>query len=160
MWFSLEDVAYRVLPRVRAGRALAPSEWLTLVQCAEVLVDRAPHGITAEEIADNVERFLIAGRSRRAWRVRVLLTCVELTPLASHRRPFRWLTKGERREVVEQQWIPGRRLGRLCAKVKNLVVLGAYGDPRAAARTGYVPVARRQRFVASAPSSTLTSIDA
>jgi hypothetical protein len=146
MSFTLEDAAYRALPRVRTGHALAPSEWLTLVRCAEVLVDNAPHGISAEEIADNVERFLIAGRSQRAWRVRVLLTCIELIPFATYGRPFRGLTRAERRAVVEQQWIPGKRLGRLCAKVKNLVVLGAYGDPRAAARTGYVPVARRRRF--------------
>lgn len=160
MWFSLEEVAYRVLPRVRTGRALAPSEWLTLVHCAEVLVDQAPHGITAEEVADNVERFLIAGQSRRAWRVRVLLTCIELLPIATHRRPFRWLTKAERRDVVERQWIAGGHVGRLCAKVKNLVVLGAYGDARAAARTGYVPVARRKRFVVSAPAEAVTSVDA
>ncbi len=160
MWFTLEDVAYRVLPRVAAGRALARAEWLTLVRCAEVLLDKAPHGITAEEIADNVERFLVAGRSQRAWRVRVLLTCIEVIPVATYGRPFRWLTKAERRAVVEQQWIPGKRLGRLCAKVKNLVVLGAYGDPRAAARTGYLPVAARRRFLQPAPAAVVTSVNA
>lgn len=147
MWLTLEDVAYRLLPRVRPGRALALSEWQTLVATAEVLVGGGPHGIKAEEIADNVEQFLIAGRSRRAWRVRVLLTCVELVPIATYGRPFRWLTRSERRAIVEEQWIPGKKLGRLCSKVKQLVVLGAYGDPRAAARTGYVPVARRRRFL-------------
>ena len=147
MWLTLEDFAYRVLPRVPAGRALAPSEWQTLVAAADVLVGGGPHGIAPEEVAANVEAFLVAGRSRRAWRVRVLLTCVELLPIATFGRRFGSLTKAERRRVVEEQWIPGRKLGRLCSKVKNLVVLGAYGDPRAAARTGYVPVARRRRFL-------------
>ena len=146
MSLTLEDVAYRLLPRVRAGDALARSEWRTLVSAADVLADGGPHCITAEEIADNVEAFLVAGRSRRAWRVRVLLTIIELSPLATHAKPFSALTRPQRRTIVEEQWIPGKRLGRLCAKVKNLVVLGAYGDARAAARTGYVPVPRRKRF--------------
>ena len=146
MSLTLEDLAYRVLPRVRPGRALAASEWLTLVRAAEALVEGAPHGLTSEEVADNVEAFLLAGRSQRAWRVRVLLTLIDVLPLATYGRRYGGLTKDERRALVTTQWIPGRRLGRLCSKVKNLVVLGAYGDPRAAERTGYVPVARRARF--------------
>jgi len=109
-------------------------------------VDGSPHGISAEAIADNVETFLIAGRSRRAWRVRALLTLVELLPVATYGRRFGALTRAERRAIIEKQWITGKRLGRVCAKVKNLVVLGAYGDPRAAARTGYVPLGKRPRF--------------
>ena len=146
MSVTLEDVAYKLLPRVRPGRALSPSEWRTLVHAADVLVGGAPHGITPEEVADNVETFLIVGRSRRAWRVRVLLTLIEVLPVATCGRRFSALDRSERRALVEREWIPGKRLGRVCAKVKNLVVLGAYGDPRAAVKTGYVPLGRRARF--------------
>jgi hypothetical protein len=143
---TLEDVAYRALPRVAPGRALALSEWRTLVRVAEVLVADGPHGVTPENVADNVEAFLVAGRSRRAWRVRVLLTFIQIAPIATHRRTFEALSFDERRAFICERWTPERRLGRLCSKVKNLVVLGAYGDPRAAARIGYVPVLRRSRF--------------
>ena len=88
------------------------------------------------------------GRSRRAWRVRILLHTIELSSLRRFGRRFSRLEIEERRTLIVEEWIPGRGLGRLCAKVKNLVVLGAYGDPRAAARTGYVPVHRRERFLA------------
>ena len=158
--FSLEDVAYRLLPRVAPGAALARSERRTLVHAAEILVGGGPHGITPEEVADNVERFLVAGRSRRAWRVRILLTVIELAPVATHGKTFGALSRSQRRAIVETEWIPGRRLGRLCAKVKNLVVLGAYGDPRAAARTGYVPVLRRKRFMQPSASAPAVGADA
>ena len=116
------------------------------MHAADVLVGGAPHGITPEEVADNVETFLIVGRSQRAWRVRVLLTLIEVLPVATRGRPFSALDRSQRRAIVEREWIPGKRLGRVCAKVKNLVVLGAYGDPRAAAQTGYVSLDRRPRF--------------
>jgi hypothetical protein len=107
-----------------------------------------PHGVSAEQIASNVERFLVAGRSRRAWRVRVLLRAIEISSFPRFGRSFSSLGLEDRRTLVVEEWISGRPLGRLCGKVKNLVVLGAYGDPSAAARTGYVPVHRRQRFLA------------
>jgi hypothetical protein len=152
MSITLEDVAYRTLPRVLPGRALAHSEWLTLVAVAEVLVSDAPHGVSFEDIASNVDRFLVLGRSRRAWRVRVLMTLIEWLPVAKGRPRFSRLSVAERRTIVEKEWIAGTRLGRICAKVKNLVVLGAYGDGRAAAQTGYLPIERRARFRDASPS--------
>lgn len=147
MRVSLAEVASFLLPRLPLGGALAPSERRTLVKAAEVLMKGGPHGLSAEDIATNVERFLVVGRSRRAWRVRVLLQLVEVSPLPRLRRPFSRLTLEERRAWIVQEWIAGRPIGRICAKVKNLVVLGAYSDPKAAARTGYVPVHRRKRFL-------------
>jgi hypothetical protein len=146
MRVTLEDAAYLVLPRVPVGRVLAHPEWLTLVRVAEVLMSGAPHDVTAERIADNVEEFLRAGRSRRAWRVRVLMHIIEHAPLATNGRRFGDLSPSERRALVEQKWIGGHGVWRICSKVKNLVVLGAYGDRRAAKQTGYVPVPLRPRF--------------
>lgn len=146
MRVTLEDAAHFVLPRVPVGRALAHAEWLTLVYVAEVLLKGAPHDVTAEQTADNVEAFLRAGRSRRAWRVRLLLTLIELTPLATNRLRFSQLSQEERRLLIERKWMAGQGVWRICSKVKNLVILGAYGDRRAAAKTGYVPVPLRPRF--------------
>ncbi len=146
MRLTLEGAAHVLLPRVTAGRALAHSEWLTLVQVAEILSTGAPHDVRPEQVADNVEAFLAAGRSRRAWRVRVLLTLIEFAPMATERRRFGDLSPEERRVLIERKWIGGRGIWRVCSKVKNLVVLGAYGDRRAAAKTGYVPVPLRPRF--------------
>lgn len=146
MWISLERVVRRVLPAVDAGRALSRSERVTLMQAAEVLLEGAAVELAASRVADNIDAFLVAGRSRRAWRVRVLLRVIELTPMATHRRPFSRLTRAERRALVRERWTTGHHVYRLCAKVRNLVILGAYGDPRAAEATGYVPVPKRPRF--------------
>jgi len=147
MRITLEDVAYRLLPRLEPGRALAHGEWLTLVSVAEVLLDGSPHEAPSDRVADNVERFLIAGRSRRAWRVRLLLELVQWLPVIDFGSRFTVLPREMRRRLIEEKWIRDRRhLWRVCAKVRDLVVLGAYGDARAGALTGYVPVPLRPRF--------------
>jgi hypothetical protein len=146
MRITLEDVTSKILPRVSAGRALAHSEWLTLVRVAECLLAGALQDLTPEQVANNVENFLIAGRSRRAWRIRILLIVIEHMPLTTHRRTFGALSIEERRALVLDKWVEGKHLWRVCSKVRNLVILGAYGDKRAAAKTGYVPVSLRARF--------------
>jgi len=145
MAFTLENVALTLLPSVPMVHALAHREWLTLVSAAEVLLSGAPHGVSPEQVADNVERFLIAGHSRRAWRVRILLQLIELLPLATDRARFSALSVEHRRALIERRWIAGKHIWRICGKVRDLVVLGAYGDGRAVA-TGYVPVPLRSRF--------------
>jgi hypothetical protein len=146
MAITLAHVARALLPALPVGRALAPSEWRTLARVADVFLEGVDLNVTAERAADNVEAFLVAGRSRRAWRVRVLLTVIELSTLATHGRPFARLALEVRRDIVRNNWMSGRHVWRICGKVRNLVLLGAYGDREASARTGYVPVPLRPRF--------------
>jgi hypothetical protein len=139
-WFGLDEVAYRLLPQVAPGRALASSEWRTLRAAAEVLLEALPIEITASEVADNVERFLSAGRSKRAWRCRVLLTLLELIPLHTHARCFSALSQAERKALFRERVIGARGVWGVCAKVRYLVLMGAYGDERVHAQLGvWVP---------------------
>jgi hypothetical protein len=156
MPITLAHVARALLPTLPTGRALAPREWRTLTKVAEVFLEGVDLNVTAEQTADNVERFLLAGRSRRAWRVRVLLTVIDLSTLPTHARPFMRLPLDARRDIVRHKWMGGRHVWRICGKVRNLVLLGAYGDREASARTGYVPVPLRPRFIkrAAAPMPT------
>jgi hypothetical protein len=146
MAITLAHVARALLPTLAVGRALAPSEWRTLARVADVFLEGVDLNVSPERTADNVEAFLVAGRSRRAWRVRVLLTVIELSTLPTHRRPFSRLGLDARRDIVRHKWMGGRHVWRICGKVRNLVLLGAYGDREASARTGYVPVPLRPRF--------------
>jgi hypothetical protein len=145
MTITLEDVSYRVLPRVHAGRALADSEWRTLMRMAETLLEECPVEISPWQVADNVERFLIAGRSRRAWRVRVLLTLLEFLPVPFYGAPFSKLDRRDRRTLVDERLIGGRHLWSICAKVKLLVTVGIYGDRKAHPAIGFVPIRIRPR---------------
>jgi hypothetical protein len=139
-WLRLDEVAYRVLPQVAPGRALASSEWRTLRAAAEVLLEAVPLEVTSSEVADNVERFLCTGRSKRAWRCRVLLTLLELITLHTHARCFSALTKTERKQLFTERVIGARGLWGVCAKVRYLVIMGAYGDERVHAQLGvWVP---------------------
>ncbi len=152
---TLKDLATLLLPPLAPGRALAARERATLEHVVEVFLQDAPVDITRERAAENIERFLVAGRSRRAWRVRVLLTAIELSPLVTDRQLFSRLTLGARTAIVRERWSTGRNLNRIYGKVRNLAILGIYGDPDAAKATGYVPLALRPRFQttsAGAPS--------
>jgi hypothetical protein len=148
----LIEFAHRALPRVEPGRALAESEWRTLVYAADAILEGCPVPIRPDEVADNVERFLIAGRSKRAWRCRLLLTLVEYLPLAAGGARFSRMTKVERQALIQDRFmnqqplLRGGRLWWICAKVRYLVLMGAYGDPRAAAATGFVPADQRPRL--------------
>lgn len=126
--FTLDELAYRVLPQVAPGRAIADREWRTLRLVAEAILIDLPFKIDPSRVADNVERFLCEGRSRRAWRCRVLLTLLEALPVTTHLRPFSALGVSERRRLFELRIIDGEGLWGLCAKVRYLVLMGAYGD--------------------------------
>src|SRR5271167_4469572 len=76
---TLQSVLMRILPLPRPGRCFADAEWRTLARAAEVMLPTARE-VPPEDVADNVERFLVRGRSRRAWRVRVLMHLVEFLP--------------------------------------------------------------------------------
>jgi hypothetical protein len=142
---TLQSLLLRVLPLPSPGRALADAEWRSLVRIAEALVADTGE-VPPEDIADNVEAFLLRGRSKRAWRVRALLQVVEWSPLTLGRKPLSQLTLSERRRLVEERYMEGRGLWGLCAKVRYLVLMGTYGDRRLHAPTSYVPVSKRRRF--------------
>jgi hypothetical protein len=150
---TLKDLAVLLLPRLGPGRALATRERTTLEHVVEVFLEGAPVDITRERAAENIERFLIAGRSRRAWRVRVLLTAIELSSLPTDRRLFSRLPLAARAAIVRERWASGRNLNRIYGKVRNLAILGIYGDPGAATATGYVPLSLRPRFRAVAAAA-------
>lgn len=142
---TLQSLLLRVLPLPTAGKVLADAEWRSLVRIAEAIVPDSRE-VPPEDIADNVETFLLRGRSRRAWRVRALLHLVEWSPLTVGRKPLSQLSLTERRRLVEERYIDGRGIWGICAKVRYLVLMGAYGDRRLHAPTSYVPVSRRRRF--------------
>ena len=84
---NLQSLLLRALPLPGPGRALAENEWRTFVRVAEVLIPTVDE-VSPEDVADNVEKFLIRGRSRRAWRVRALAELVEWSPVALGKKPL------------------------------------------------------------------------
>ena len=143
---TLQSLLLRALPLPGPGRAFAESEWRTFVSMAQVLVPDVTE-VSPEQIADNIEKFIIVGRSRRAWRVRALAHLVELSPLALGRKPISQMGIEERRRFVEEHHVEGGGvLGvwDICAKIRFLVLMGTYGDVRTHDRTSYVPASLRR----------------
>ena len=143
---TLDELTYRLLPRVQAGAALADSEWRTLAAAASVLLEGEDPVIDADQVANNVERFLIHGRSQQVWRVRLLLTLLEYLPLSCEGRTFSQLEPTQRKRLARERVMNGTGLWRLCARVRLLLIMGAYGDARGFARTRTLPVLQRPRF--------------
>jgi hypothetical protein len=142
---TLQSLLLRLLPLPAPGRALAETEWRTLARVAEALVPDTVE-VPSTDIADNVERFLIRGRSRHAWRVRALMHVIEWSPLIVGRKRLSLLTLPERRRLLVRYYVDGRGLWGICAKARYLVLIGVYGDGRLHAPTSYVAVSRRRRF--------------
>jgi hypothetical protein len=142
---TLQSLLLRVLPLPSPGRVFAETEWRTLARLAGALIPDSV-GMPPEDIADNVETFLIRGRSRRAWRIRALMHVVEWSPLALGCRPLSQMSARERRRFVVERYVEGRGIWGICAKARYLVLLGTYGDGRLHATTSFVPVSSRRRF--------------
>jgi hypothetical protein len=145
MKLALDSIVWRLLPSVKPGRALADPEWRTLRAAAEALLPNEV-AVTSERVADNVEVFLSTGRSRRAWRCRVLLHLLEALAFAKTGRPFSALPIERRRAFASTELAGEHHAAWLCAKVRFLVYLGAYGDRSSHAMTGFVPVHARPRL--------------
>ena len=47
---------------------------------------------------------------------------------------------------MQQRWVSGEGVFGLCARVRLLVIMGGYGDPRSWDEIGFVPLALRPRF--------------
>jgi hypothetical protein len=133
----------------RVAEALLPDSFQGVGHDVTNPVQTAPDRSrpSGEEIADNVESFLIRGRSKRAWRVRGLMVLVEYSPLLRAQPPLSRMTVAQRRRLITDRYVDGKHLWGICAKVRFLVLMGAYGDARLHAPTSYVPVSRRPRFI-------------
>ena len=140
---TLETIAKLLLPQPSGKGALfAESERRTLAAAADVLLEGADFPWSADDIARNVERFI--GGSRRAWRVRVLLTFVELAPRAAGLPRFSRASRSERARLLREG--PHARVASLFRRVRPLVLLGAYATADARRRVGWVEVRERSRF--------------
>ncbi len=147
MFITLQTLAEWLLPRPRPGELLATRERRTLAAAADVLLEGIEFEIGSDELTRNVERFLGARSSRRAWRVRVLLTVVEFAPpVLLRRRSFSRMSREERVELIRDKFVGGAHIWALCGRIRPLVYLGAYASPTAGRHVGWVPVPERARF--------------
>lgn len=146
MHFHIPQLVQRLLPSVAPGRAISPAEWKVLEKAAETLIEGSPLDIEAREIANNCETFFVEGRSQRLWRIRLLFVLLEMLPITVYGKRFTQLSAEQRRELAREYLASDKRFWRLAGKIRILVYLGAYGDPKAHEPTGFVPVPLRTRF--------------
>jgi hypothetical protein len=134
------------LARPRPGAFFSDRERNTITCVAEVQLEGEPSKVTPEAAIQNLENFLERGHSRRAVRIRVMLGVLELLPLTLGRRPFSRLSPAVRRDVVRRHLATGGHLWKVCAKVRQLIYLGAYADESSQSTIGFVQVRSRARY--------------
>lgn len=144
--FSIQAVADFLLPAVPNGFALAPAERRILAAVADVVKQGAPVALSGGQVADNVDAFLVAGRSQRAWRIRLLLYLLEYLPLRETGRRLTSLDPDERSKLIRARFQHAKGLWWIASKARYLVLMGLYGDDSAPAATGFVPPERRDRY--------------
>jgi hypothetical protein len=142
---AFEAITLLVLARPRPGGFFSDRERRTITGVAEVVLEGEPSKITPEAAIENLENFLVRGRSRRALRIRVMLGVLEMLPLTVGRRPFSRLSRALRRHIVREHLATGGHLWKVCSKVRQLVYLGAYADEPSQTAVGFVQVRSRAR---------------
>jgi hypothetical protein len=153
--FTLDRLATFLLPKPEPGRFFSPLERAPLIAAAEVLLDGYPTPATPEDVVKNAETFLIAGRSRRAWRIRVLLVLLEVLPLflLGFGGRFSKLPPESRVRFIQERLTRGRGLFRVAANIRVLINVGAYCDPRAEDAVGFVPIPTRVKAPRERPAA-------
>jgi hypothetical protein len=143
---AFEVLVRVVLARPRPGAFFSDRERRTIVGIAEVQLEGEPSKVTPEAAVESLERFLARGRSRRASRIRVMLGLLELLPLTLGRGPFSRLSPVLRSDIVRGHLATGGHLWKVCAKVRQLIYLGAYADESSQNAVGFVQVRSRARY--------------
>ena len=152
---------YARAQKARFGlRYLGSAAFGALAAMADVLVDTAsPDRPSGEEVAKRVDAFLVSFESPAKSSLRLSLLALAYYPLLSLHPPLAMMDPASRLAFVRKRFVvevaergrldPLRSLRQdLIFGASQLAYLGYYGDPRAAAATGYVPFSQLQPALA------------
>jgi hypothetical protein len=127
-------------------RYLSRLQWRIASKLAEALV-RPPndeYAIPPTDVGLNIDRYLAASRSPMRLQIRAALLLLNVWPtLTGLRRPFIWMSLPARRKWTDRFLHNRGLLMPKLAKLKNLIFLNYYTDPRTDAHTGFSQVLDR-----------------
>jgi len=125
------------------GHALFEWEGAVLAAAAEALVPgvpggEIPGGVSPDDIACNVDRYVLGMPSKMRTEIHGLFALVEHgTSLDGNLRRFTRLAPAARREFVEALALRDDELGQAAKGLRDFAYLGYYQDPRAWPGIGY-----------------------
>jgi len=111
--------------------------------------------ITPQEVARNVDGYLVSFQAKSKWVMRLVLTCLEYYPLLSLRAPLRLMQPEKRLAFLKKRFMVDYSYRVLPAWYKSLVqaairmakqlcYTGYYSDARVYESIGYVPYSKRK----------------
>ena len=136
-----------VRPRLRF---FWPVEFHIATALADALIVPPPGqgpAIRPDEVALNVDRYLAAAYTPMTLQIRVGLRALNLLPVFSGNLPFRFMSSTARRAWCRRFRTNRGLLVPKVAKLKSLIYLGYYSDPRTDHETGYATVLERETLV-------------
>ena len=136
-------------------RFLSPTQHRAALAMAEVLIEGDMELLTPEQVAREIDDYLVSFAARAKWKFRLALLGISAYPLLRGRPPFGLMSTEDRRRHLKKWFeadVVERRLPQLLRKpvqsmfyaAQQLVFIGYYSDPRTAPSTGYVPFSERE----------------
>ncbi len=94
--------------------------------------------VPCEDVAFNIDRFIALNRSTVRFFVRVLLFLWQIHTIFFFKPPFSWLGKETQKKYVRRIFKNARGfIAFQLSKIKQLIYLGYYTDPRSDVQTGF-----------------------
>ncbi len=111
-----------------------------MIRFSEIFItpEQGRFAVPPEDIAFNIDRFVSISRSSMKIFVKILLLLWQVRPLLSFKLPFTWMSKEEQIRFIKNDLIRNNGLFFFeLMKMKMLIYMNYYADPRTDKQTGY-----------------------
>jgi hypothetical protein len=142
-------VGWQMVRRKRLGyKSLWPFMARTSRLYAQAMIAGDPPGGDWDNVPRNLDRYLAGAVSPRIWRIKLVLTIMELAPLLRFRLPFSLMGEAGRKAFVDRHVTGADGLMRIAAIGRQLIRMGYYATPQVQDEIGFVPMETRAAWKA------------
>jgi hypothetical protein len=137
-------VGWQLMRRKQRGyKKLWPFMVRTTRNYAVAMIEGDPPGGDWNNVPRNLDRYLAEAVSPRIWRIRLVLTLMEVAPLLRFRPLFSMMGEAGRKAFVEKHVTEAGGVLRIVAIGRQLIRMGYYATPEVQDEVGFVPMERR-----------------
>jgi len=140
-------VAWQLALRRRRGyRTLWPFMARTARLYARAMIPADAPGGDWENVPRNLDKYIADARSPRVWRIKLVLTVMEIAPILRLRPLFSMMSDAGRRKFVDRYLTAAGGIMRVPAIGRQLVRLGYYATPETHDQIDFIPMPKRAKW--------------
>jgi hypothetical protein len=136
-------VLQKLQQRRRGYQRLWPYMARTSRLYAEAMIEGDAPGGDWENVPRNLDKYIAATISPRIWRLRLVITAMEVAPVIRFRLPFSMLSAKARKDFVERYLVEPKGVMRIPSLGRQLMRLGYYATPQTHEEIGFARMAER-----------------